>query len=525
MSEHYDAIVIGTGAGGGTLAYKLAQSGKNILILERGPFLPREKENWDTVEVMQLERYHAKETWLDKHGKTLRPGTGYYVGGNTKVYGAALLRLRERDFEAVAYHDGISPKWPLGYADFEPYYTEAERLYGVHGQHGLDPTEPWSKEAYPFPPVAHEPRIAEVSEALTARGYRPFPLPLGVRVRENDRSAGACIRCNTCDGFPCLVDAKNDSDTTCIRPILGLTNVTLLTEAKAVEILTDAAGRLATGVVVEHGGERLTFTSDLIAVAGGAINSAVLLLRSRGDAHRGGIGNGNDLVGRFFMKHNNAAVAGVSKIPNPTVFQKTLACHDFYWGDERFPYPMGSVQLLGKLNKDMLHGDAPAFTPERALDALAKHSVDWFLTTEDLPDAQNRVTFDGERVVLEYTENNQVAFRELLERWTHALKSIDCGDSLLPCSVYLNKTIPLQGVAHQVGTCRFGKDPATSVLDVNCKVHGVDNLYVVDGSFFPSSGAVNPSLTIIANALRVGDVLVERLGGAASERLAPTVTA
>ena len=517
MADHYDAIIIGSGAGGGTLAHKLAPSGKKILIFERGPFLPREKENWDTVAVVQHERYHTTEVWYDKAGKPIHPGTGYWVGGNTKVYGAALFRLRERDFEEVPHKHGVSPAWPVGYGEFEPYYAEAERLYEVHGDRGSDPTEPSSSAPFPLAAVPHEPRIAEIDAALRAQGYRPFPIPLGVRLHK-DRLSSPCIRCNTCDGFPCLVDAKNDSDTTCVRPALTHANVTLLTEATVVRLLTDEAGKAVTGVVTEIGGRNEIFSADIVVVAGGAINSAVLLLRSRNAAHPHGLGNANDLVGRYFMKHNNGALAAVGKKPNPTIFQKTLALTDFYWGDEAFPYPMGSVQLLGKLNKDMLHGDAPPLTPDKVLDELAKHSVDWFLTTEDLPAPENRVRLDGERIVLDYTDNNLEAYSALNERFVHALKQIDCANQIVPCSVYLRKQIPLQGVAHQVGTCRFGTDPRNSVLDRNCRLHAVDNLYVVDGSFFPSSGAVNPSLTIIANALRVGDHLLERLGTAAGTR-------
>ncbi|MBV8637837.1 MAG: GMC family oxidoreductase [Candidatus Eremiobacteraeota bacterium] len=519
MHDHYDAIIIGTGAGGGTLAHKLAPSAKKILILERGPFLPRERENWDTVAVMQKERYHTTEVWYDRHGKPIHPGTGYWVGGNTKVYGAALFRLRERDFQEVAHKGGISPAWPLSYDDFEPYYAEAERLYGVHGRRGSDPTEPASGEAYPFSAVPHEPRIQEIADGLTRNGYHPFPVPLGVRLHPQ-RLASPCIRCSTCDGFPCLVDAKEDADTTCIRPALKHPNVTLITEATVVRLTTDASGRIVDGVVANIEGREERFSGDVVIVAGGAINSAVLLLHSANAAHPNGLGNANDLVGRNFMKHNNGAIAAVGRKPNRTVFQKTLAMTDFYWGDERYPYPMGSVQLLGKLNKDMLRGDAPPLTPDKVLDELATHSVDWFLTTEDLPDEDNCVRIDRDgRIILDYTENNLESYETLSARFTHALKSIDCANSIVPCSVYLRKQIPLQGVAHQVGTCRFGNDPANSVLDENCRMHELDNVYVVDGSFFPSSGAVNPSLTIIANALRVGDHLLERMGAAASVRL------
>jgi choline dehydrogenase-like flavoprotein len=518
MKTHYDMMIIGTGAGGGTLAYRLAPTGKQILVLERGSFLPREKENWDTVAVFQQDRYHTHEVWRDKAGQALHPGTSYFVGGNTKVYGGALFRWREQDFEQVQHKGGISPEWPLKYSDFEPYYTEAEALYHVHGQHGLDPTEPAAGQNYPFPPIQHEPRIQEVHDALAAKGFHPFYIPLAVKLNEVNRRLSDCIRCNTCDGFPCLVDAKADADLTCVRPAAdNYDNLTLLTEAKVLRLQTSPSGREVTAVEAEIAGQVHQFSADIVVVACGAINSAALLLRSANDAHPNGLANRSDQVGRNFMKHQNGAIVGLTKKLNPTKFQKTMAVNDFYWGEPDFDYPMGHVQLLGKVNADMIAMDSPAvagvsFQNHDLFAKMASHSVDWWLTAEDLPDPNNRVLVEGDTLHLHYTDNNTEAFDRLLGRWTEVLKSIDCGEQILPCSFYFRKKIPLQGVAHQCGTCRFGEDPQTSVLDINCRTHEIDNLYVVDGSFFRSSAAVNPTLTIIANALRVGDHLIERMG-------------
>lgn len=508
MDNHYDFIIIGTGAGGGTLAHKLAPGGKKILILERGSFLPRSKDNWDTKEVFQKERYHTKEIWYDKEGKELHPGTGYWVGGNTKVYGAALFRLRERDFEKVIHKGGISPEWGLKYNDFEPYYTEAENLYHVHGKKGLDPTEPQRSAEYSYPNVSHEQRIQEVHNDLVKKGFNPFYVPLGVKLNEANSFLSDCIRCDTCDGFPCLVDAKADADLIGIRPAIKYPNVTLITNAKVNRLITDDTGKNVKFVETEINGKVETFSADIITLCAGAINSAALLLKSSNDKHPNGLANSSDQVGRNFMKHQNGAILGLTKKLNPTIFQKTLAVNDFYWGEKGFDYPMGHVQLLGKANKEMLEGDAPPMTPDVALDQMAKHSIDWWITTEDLPDTNNRVTLQNGNIQLSYTDNNTDAYERLLNRWIEVLKSIDCGEKIIPCSIYLKKKIPLEGVAHQVGTCRFGKDPETSVLDLNCRTHDVNNLYVVDGSFFPSSAAVNPSLTIIANALRVGEYLL-----------------
>ena len=501
--ERYDVIVIGTGAGGGTLLHRLAESGKKILVLERGGFLPREKENWNTVEVFQKDRYHTQEVWKDGEGKDLHPGTGYWVGGNTKVYGAALLRMRERDFGKLEHKGGISPAWPLEYSAFEPYYTQAEKLYGVHGRRGVDPTEPPMSADYPFPPVSHEARIQEANDAFVKQGLRPFHVPIGVRLNVPHAPWGPpCIRCSTCDGFPCMVDAKADSDVTCVRPAMSKSNVTLLVGAKVLKLV--AVGREVKKVEVELDGKVVEFGADLVAVCAGAINSALLLLRSD-------LANGSGQVGRNLMKHNNGAILAVSKHANPTVFQKTLAVHDFYFGEADFPFPMGHVSLTGKANKDMLSGDAPGFTPDLALDQIAKHSVDWWLTAEDLPASENRVRYDAGEIKLEYTDNNLEAYQRLLKRWIEVLKKAEMGDQIFPNGLYLRKKIPVQGVAHQCGTTRFGTDPKDSVLNLDCRAHELDNLYVVDGGFFPSSAAVNPSLTIMANALRVGDHLNQRL--------------
>ena len=506
-TDHYDVIIIGTGAGGGTLAHRLAPSGKKILVLERGPFLPKEKPNWSTDAVFRNGRYQTTEQWTDGQGKDFQPGAHYWVGGNTKVYGGALFRLREKDFDEVNLHEGTSPAWPLKYKDFAPYYDQSEALYQVHGKQGDDPTEPPRNTDYPFPPVSHEPRIAKVDKALQNKGLKPFYLPLSVKLNEKDAFLSECIRCNTCDGFPCFIDAKSDADVSCIRPTIGNANVRLITEAKVNKLLTSDSGKEVTGVEAEINGETHTFASDIVVVACGAVNSAALLLKSANEHHPNGLANSSDQVGRNFMKHLAAAIVGLSLRENNSVFQKTLAINDYYWGEPGFDYPMGHVQLLGKVNHRMLALDVPKIAPTFALRMAARRTVDWWLTGEDAPDPNNRVTVNGDKITLNYEPNNMVAFKRLIKRWIGVMQDVDKG-----LSWYFSKILPIGAVAHQVGTCRFGTDPATSVLDINCKAHDLDNLYVVDGSFFPSSAAVNPSLTIMANAMRVGDHLIERLG-------------
>jgi choline dehydrogenase-like flavoprotein len=518
-STHYDIIIIGTGAGGGTLARKLAPSGLRVLILERGDYVPREKDNWDPRAVNVQAKYNTKEVWRDAEGNALHPHTNYNVGGNTKFYGAALFRLRQGDFAEIRHRGGISPAWPISYDDLEPYYGEAERLYHVHGVRGEDPTEPPATTSYPHPPVSHEPRIQQLSDDFANLGLKPFHVPVGVMLDETSPRKSRCIRCATCDGFPCLVNAKADSQVCAIDPALEFPNVTLLTDAYAERLITDASGGSVRKVVVKHKGETAEFTANLFVVSCGAINSAALLLRSTSDAHPRGLANGSDVVGRHYMGHVNSVLMALSKCPNPTIFQKTLGVNDFYFGTKDWPYPMGHISFVGKLDGETLKAGAPALTPGWTLDLMGKHSLDFWLTSEDLPDPENRVTLnrDGE-IVLSYRPNNEEGHQRLIamlknlmqQQRACAVHGHSCHQGLFSRNLFLGERIPLAGVAHQNGTIRFGRDPRTSALDVNCKAHEVDNLYVVDGSFFPSSAAVNPALTIMANALRVGDHLVAR---------------
>jgi choline dehydrogenase-like flavoprotein len=511
-TDSYDVIIIGSGAGGGTLAHRLAPSGKRILILERGDYLPREKENWDPAEVFGKNRYVTPDPWHDREGKVFQPGVHYNVGGATKMFGAALFRLRKEDFGSRPHHDGISPAWPISYEDLEPYYTRAEELYQVHGQRGEDPTEPPASQPYPFPAIAHEPRIQRLHDDLVRAGYHPFHAPTGVMLDEQHRQKSHCLKCDTCDGYPCLVHAKCDAEVIAVRPALLHPNVTLVLNAEVVALRTSASGREVTEVVVSRAGGEERYRGDLVVVSAGAANTARLLLLSASDRHPQGLANGSGLVGRNYMFHNSQAVVALALEPNLTRFQKTIACNDFYFGDPDFAFPLGNVQMIGKSKGPMFREDAPFFAPEFTLDFVARHAVDFWLTTEDLPDPNNRITLDRDRrIVLDYTFNNQVPAQRLYARLKSMLDHLGLHRHLIPNTAYMGKSIPLAGVGHQSGTCRFGPDPRTSVLDLNCKAHELDNLYVVDTSFFVSIGAVNPSLTAMANALRVGDHLLERL--------------
>lgn len=502
MAHDFDIVIVGTGVGGGTLAYALRHSGAQILLIERGDFLPQEPENWLPTAVFGQGRYKPNETWLSADGQPFTPGVHYYVGGNTKVYGAALPRLRRQDFGPIEHEGGTSIAWPITYDEIEPYYARAEKIYLVHGASGDDPTEPDRSGSFPFPPVPHEPPIEELAERLRELGLNPFYMPLGIDLQPD----GRCIRCKTCDGFPCQVLAKADSDICCVRPALESPDITLWTRTYARRLLTDKTGRNVVAVEVERDGERFEVRADRFIVSCGATNSAALFMRSANNAHPNGLANSSDLVGRHYMVHNNTALMALKPFrTNPTVFQKTMAVNDFYFEGPGWPYPMGNLQLLGKLQAGMLTAARPG-VPRLILQAMANRSVDWWVMSEDLPDPENRVTLDANgQIRIHWKPNNRVAHGRLVETARKMLREAGY-------PVVLTETMGIETNSHQCGTVRFGDDPTTAVLDPFCRTYDVANLYVVDSAFFPSAAAVNPALTIAAQALRVADHLADSIG-------------
>ncbi len=495
--QHYDVIIVGTGAGGGTLARKLAPTGKKILVLERGAYLAKESSELIDTEVFKKEQYHAPEQWYDNAGEPFSPQTSYAVGGNTKIWSSVLMRMRERDFEAVQHQDGLSPAWSLKYQDFEPYYTEAETLYQVHGKSGGDPTEPLHSQAYPFPEVAHESYIERVSDVLSKQGMHPAYLPLGLN------SGG-----------------RTDSEDSGITPALKHENVTFKSSAEVVCLHTNPSGTEVKAVQAKIGEQDYLFMSDIVVLSCGAINSAALLLRSINEKCPDGIANSSNLVGRNLMKQHLSVVLQLTSFANSGLFQRTLGVNDFYWGSNDYRYPMGHVQNAGGILQDVIFSEAPPIlsalariVPEFGLRQLATHSIGWWLQTEDLPNPNNRVEWKRDRVQIYYAPSNVEAHDRLVYQWIDILKRVEAAQPEMfnRRSAHPRSDMPIQVVAHQCGTCRFGEDPATSVLDLNCRTHDVENLYVVDSSFFPSSASVSPGLTVIANALRVGDHLIQQL--------------
>ncbi|MGB7087578.1 MAG: GMC family oxidoreductase [Phormidesmis sp.] len=501
--KQYDIIIVGTGAGGGTLAQALAPTGKQILILERGSRMALEDQNRADVDVFKKDRYHAPEQWYDEVGEPFSPQTNYAVGGNTKIYNASLMRMRDRDFEAVTYQDGITPEWPLKYADWDPYYTAAEQLYQVHGDAQADPTEPAHSADYLHGPVDHPPIMQPIIEAIKTEGLHPVSLPMSLTQREDDPTG--------------------DAEVFGIDLAIAHPNVTLKTNAKVVELHTNLSGTEIKGVQASVGEQNVMFTGDIVVLACGAVNSAALMLSSANDQHPHGLANRSDQLGRNLMKHLMTVIVKRGETTNDGSFSPSVSINDFYWGDADYKYPMGHIENSGGLFQDIIFAESPPLlsvlarlTPSAGLRRLAVRSIGWWAQTGVLPNPDNRIYWRKSRrrtkLRYEFTPNNLEAHDRLVYRWMGVLKDLEkTGIGLRQSNVYPRGESPTQVVGYQCGTARMGTDPATSVLDVNCRTHEIDNLYVVDSSFFPSCASVSPALTIMANALRVAEHLIERL--------------
>ena len=490
MSDSASVVIVGSGMGGGTLAWGLAQRGIDVLVVERGDYLPQEKENWSPEAVFVQRRYKPGEMWVDDDGREFSPGVHYVVGGNTRVYGSSLPRLREQDFERTEYPSGVSPAWPFRYADIEPYYTQIEELFRVHGTTGEDPSEPWRSAPFPYPALEHEPYVAETIRRLRDQGVHPSSTAMGIDLRPG----GSCIRCSTCDGFPCRLGAKSDAQTCGIDPAVATGHVRVLTKSKVDRLVTEKSRVVAVEGIRE--GEPFRITGGAFVVSGGAANSAALLLRSVSDEQPKGLANSTGLVGRNYMVHNNTHIAAVDpRRKNDVVFQKTVAINDFY-RDMGDGYPGGTIQLIGKVQGSMMKTHATK-VPLPVLNRIADRSIEWLVMSEDLPSPHNRVSVDGDgRIQVSWRRTNYDRHELLLARAKQLLrKSGYVGIAEQRFDIALN--------SHMCGTVVAGTDPSSSVLDPWCRSHDVSNLFVVDSSFFPSSGAQNPALTIGAQALRV----------------------
>jgi choline dehydrogenase-like flavoprotein len=488
----YDAVVIGSGFGGACAAHALTSAGQRTLLLERGGWPCRDERDWDQRSILIDKRYQGESPLLIRQydSRTFKPlYPNETVGGMSVFYGGASLRLRESDFA----------RWPFGYAALEPYYTRAEQLLGVHGQAGQDPFEPPRSAPYPFAPPALTPPAQRIAQAARSLGHRAFPIPLALNF--SDPARPRCILCNTCDGFPCRIEAKNDLA------------ITLLQQAQA-QGLRILAGAIAARLVRRQGRitsvegidkttrQPFSFAARLFVLAGGAIHSPALLLRS---------GLGSPLVGRCLMRHCNGVVAGIFPFAtNPAqVLHKQLCLTDFY-EDHRAQHcaATGIIQDIYTPAPQVIRHFAP-FGLKRIAGLVAGHMQNLLCIAEDEPLPENQVTLSVQRDIFgvelvqvqhRYTRADYARRDYLAARARKVLRS---------AGALLFKTYRVDSFSHAVGSVRFGTSPETSALDPHCRLWETENLFVVDGSFMPTSGGVNPSLTIAANALRVGEYLTK----------------
>lgn len=486
-----DLIIIGSGMGGATLAAALAPTGRRILILERGHRLESSPEARDPAAIFGRGHFRPDEVWLDGDSQPFNPGNYYVAGGNSKFYGAVLIRYRAQDFAPLRHLGGTTPGWPFGYDQIEPFYQAAETLYQVRGVLGEDPTEPVHSGTYPFEPVPDEPAIAELRRRLALVGLHPASLPLGVDIDQWLRHGQT-----PWDAFPDTCGGKMDAETIGLTHALQHPNVTLMTGARVHRLIAGQDGQI-TGVEVEHGGRREVLTAPTVALCAGAVQSAALLLASADADHPRGLANRSDQVGRNFMNHNLSAVLALHPLrKNASVYQKTLLVNDFYLSGGPDGAPLGNIQLLGKISGPILASDTPIPGPLAAW--IARRSVDVLAMSEDLPNPESRVTLRGGQIVLDWKRSNWEAHLELVARLKALLRKAGY-------PVVLSRAFDRRTPSHQCGTARMGADPATSVVDPFCRSHDHRNLFIVDASVLPTSAAVNPALTVAALALRTAD--------------------
>jgi len=485
-----DVLIIGSGMGGATLAAGLAPTGRRILILERGERLPDSPQARDPDAIFRRGHYRPAETWRDGKGRAFSPGNYACVGGNTKFYGAVLLRYREADFRPLRHLGGTTPGWPIGYTDLEPFYTAAESLYRVRGDATADPAEPPHSAPYPYPPVPDEPDIAALRSAFAAQGLHPAPLPLGV-----DLQAWLARAPTTWDAFPDTTGAKSDAESCGLAEALKHPNVTLLTGARVTRLL--ARGRRVTGVQITRNGISETLSAPLVCLCAGAVMSSALLLASANDDHPRGLANASDQVGRNFMNHNLTGMVAWNPLRrNRTVYEKTLQFNDWYLTGGPDGTPLGNVQMLGRVTGPILAGESGL--PLWLAHHIADHSIHIMAMSEDLPDPDSRVLWRDGGVVLDWRRSNTAAHDLLVKRLRQTMRRAGW-------PIVLSRGFPKWKPSHQCGTARMGADPRASVVDPSLRAHDLDNLVIADAAVLPTSAAVNPSLTVAALALRAAD--------------------
>lgn len=495
--NHYDVIVIGSGAGGGTLAGALSRKGKSVLVLERGGAMALEDQNVADVDLFRKDRYHPKgERWFGPDGDPFAPQTTYARGGNTKIWGAVLERMREKDFEEVALQDGISPAWPLDYAELEPYYQQAEQLYRVHGKAGVDPTEPRRKGDFLAPPKPIEPFLEPLRGALQRQGCQPYDIPISWSEDADDPSGDAQL-------FGLQVGEPK--------------RLSVRDNARVLRLHVNPSGRAIRAVEADVNGDAWLFSADVVVLAAGVINTPAILMRSDNAHHPKGISNGSDQVGRNLMNLQLTSILQLATERNSGRYGRSLAINDYYWGDKNVSFPLGHIQAAGGVLQDALFAESPPvlslvtkLIPDFGLERLASRSVAWWAMTEVRPDPHNKVWLNNEQIRINYIANNREAHDRLVYRWIDTLKEVEndpITKVVLKAPTHARGEAPLSVVGFGCGTCRMGEDAASSVVDPQGKCHELENLYIADSSIFPSCPSVGPGLTVIALALRLADHL------------------
>jgi choline dehydrogenase-like flavoprotein len=479
VKHSYDAIVIGSGPGGSTFAYALASKGAKVLVVERGDSLSGAGLS-APVSMAQFDRSRG------------------WVGGDSKFFGAALYRFREQDFEATQHERGVSPAWPMSYAELEPFYASAERLYRVHGSSEGDRSEPPRSTPWPHPPVPHQGPVVDMVERLEARAKLSVSyIPRGIDYGES----GTCRLCQLCDGYFCPFDAKMDAEVAALRPGLHTGNVTLLAHAECVRISTSTDGRRVEGVLVktEEGDTRIA--APLVAASAGVLGTPTLLWRSRTHKHAKGLANSSGALGRFLAAHTQGWLFPLSRRIQASPFhQKTFAINEYYGSAPGWKFPLGTIQAAGYLEDGWRQ---VPFGARRVIRAILENSVQVFCMTEGLPTADSGFALSDEgpppRVIVP-PRQNPGSFRHLKRTAVEAFRQAGYRVVSPPVADRL---------WHAVGTARMGSDPSTSVVDARCKAHDVAGLFVVDASAIPTAGAVNSTLTIVALALKAGKAALE----------------
>ncbi len=505
--QEHDVIVIGAGAAGASLAAELVSAGQQVLVLERGDPLPLAEQNVSGIPLLRQKRHQLQESWFGPDGDPFQPQTIYAPGGNTKIWGGVLERMREVEFTGLTMQEGRSPDWQLRYGDLAPWYDKAERLFRVHGRAGLDPTEPPRAAPFPFEPRPIAPFLESLGEGLKRQGLHPYPLPLSW-ADAPDHPRGDAEGCG-------------------LAPALATGRLHLRTGAKVRTIAVAAHGRQVEGVEAEIAGQRWLFRAHQVVLAAGAVNTPVILLRSRSEPHPHGLANGSEQVGRNLMKPQLSVILQRASQPNDGRYDRSWGITDYVGGDRNVAYALGTIHTGGGVLRDSLFAESPPvlslvsrLLPDGALEWLADRSFTWWAMTPVLPDPANRVSLRGERVSFDYLPNCREAHDRLVYRWLAEIQKVD-DDPLTPevrrTVVYPRGEAPLALIGHACGTCRMGSDPTSSVVDLQGRCHGLDNLWIADASVFPGCPTVGPGLTVIANALRVAAHVGGALRGEAAD--------